>query len=164
MSGTARGRIARVLAATGALAFATALLAADAASLADPAAHRAAVPMPRVLVESGTRCILPAAQMRRTHMDLLRHQRDRTVREGRRGAQVSLAQCIECHATPVAAATATSAAPASAALPVRSVLGGPDAFCQSCHQYVGVTLDCFECHQPKAPARAQAPLREASTR
>jgi hypothetical protein len=30
-----------------------------------------------------------------------------------------------------------------------SVLGGK-GFCQSCHAYAGVTLDCFECHAAKA--------------
>ena len=78
-------------------------------------------------------CVAPAAEMRRTHMDLLQHQRDRTLRLGERGAKVSLNACINCHAGKASG----------------SVLGKGE-FCESCHAYAGVRLDCFECHQPKA--------------
>ncbi len=115
-----------------------------AATTAGAAGGSGRVPVPQPSVERGTQCIAPAAEMRRTHMDLLRHQRDRTLRDGVRGAKVSLNGCIDCHATPVGAAG------------TRSVVGSADAFCQGCHQYAGVTLDCFECHQPKAAARPGA--------
>jgi hypothetical protein len=86
----------------------------------------------------GAQCLLPNGEMRRQHPDMLKHQRDRTVRLGERGAPVSLRSCINCHANAVDA----------------SVLGGPTHFCQGCHEYVGVRLDCFECHTPKADAAA----------
>jgi hypothetical protein len=74
-----------------------------------------------------------AAEMRREHPNLLKHRRDRTVREGVRGGDNALTACIDCHAGKAGG----------------DVIGGPDAFCQSCHSYAAVKLDCFECHQSK---------------
>jgi [DsrC]-trisulfide reductase subunit J len=79
--------------------------------------------------------------MRRDHMKYLLHQRDRTMREGIRTKQHSLAACVECHAS-----TKTG-----------SVLG-QGGFCQDCHSYAGVKLDCFECHAAK-PERLSARAR-----
>lgn len=73
--------------------------------------------------------------MRRSHMDLLRHQRDRTVREGERVTRHSLARCVACHA----------------GKETGRVTGGSDAFCEGCHRYAAVRLDCFECHSDRAP-------------
>jgi hypothetical protein len=33
---------------------------------------------------------------------------------------------------------------------------GEGGFCQGCHSYAAVTLDCFECHQPRAKAKPGA--------
>ena len=71
--------------------------------------------------------------MRRSHMDMLKHQRDKTVRDGVRGAKASLNACIDCHASSKNG----------------SVLGSKENFCQGCHSYAAVKLDCFECHQAK---------------
>lgn len=88
-------------------------------------------------------CVAAPDEIRRSHPDLLRHQRDLTVRGGVRGAQASLEACVNCHATPVA----------GAATPVRSVLGGSESFCQGCHTVAAVKLDCFQCHAavPEGP-------------
>lgn len=103
--------------------------------LAGALGAQAEVPQPAVeIARPGTQCVAPPAEMRRNHMAMLKHQRDRTLRLGERGAQVSLNACIDCHANP----TSGSAA---------SVDGD---FCASCHRYAAVTLDCFECHQSKA--------------
>jgi len=93
------------------------------------------VPQPRFEVDKSTVCVAPRAEIRRTHMDLLKHRRDRTVHEGVRDGKTSLEACIDCHAGKTG-----------------SVVGSPDAFCQSCHAYAGVKLDCFECHQPRRGA------------
>ena len=77
--------------------------------------------------------------MRRDHMNLLMHQRDRTVRDGVRTRQFSLKACVECHA----------------GVKTGSVLG-KDGFCQSCHVYAGVKLDCFECHASRSQSTAGA--------
>ncbi len=101
-------------------------------------AHPQRTPVPNMETESGGKCIAPPEEMRRNHMEMLKHQRDRTLRQGIRGEPASLNACIECHASKQTG----------------SVLGSKDNFCQSCHAYVAVKLDCFECHQPKAGFKA----------
>lgn len=100
----------------------------------------AGTPKPAIVIaEPAKQCIAPNDVMRRTHMDLLKHQRDRTLRQGIRGEKASLNACVECHAGKTSG----------------SVLG-PDGFCQSCHSYASVKLDCFECHSAKAKKSAVA--------
>lgn len=79
-------------------------------------------------------CVAPPKEMRRNHMAMLQHQRDRTMRLGERGAKVSLNACINCHAGKTSG----------------TVIGSRTEFCESCHAYAAVKLDCFECHQAKA--------------
>lgn len=100
-------------------------------------ATKGRVRTPAIVVDAATRCIDSPEVMRRTHMDMLKHQRDRTVRQGIRGEKAQLNACIDCHAGAGAGAAAGS------------VVGKPQAFCEGCHQYAAVKLDCFECHQPK---------------
>lgn len=114
-------------------------LAALALALAAAAPSFAGTPKPSIVIERPGQCVEDAATMRRDHMKLLLHQRERTVREGIRTARHSLNGCIECHAS----------------RRTGSVLG-EQGFCQSCHSYAGVRLDCFECHRPSVkPAHAQ---------
>jgi hypothetical protein len=96
-------------------------------------ARAAEVPKPDIVIANPGHCIAPAEEMRRNHMEMLKHQRNLTMREGQRGAKVSLNGCIECHASKTN----------------HSVLGREDNFCQACHSYMAVSIDCFECHQPK---------------
>jgi len=100
--------------------------------LAIPLTATAGAPKPVVKIENPGECIAPADQMRRNHMEMLKHTRDRTMRQGIRGEKASLNGCIECHASK---ATGT--------------VTGHDGFCQSCHTYAAVKLDCWDCHQPK---------------
>ncbi|TAN48394.1 MAG: hypothetical protein EPN19_16100 [Betaproteobacteria bacterium] len=92
---------------------------------------------PVVLIERPGQCVEATEVMRRDHMKLLLHQRDRTVRDGVRTKPHSFAGCVDCHAS----------------RKTGSVLG-EQGFCQSCHAYAGVTLDCFECHASKPRAQA----------
>jgi hypothetical protein len=94
---------------------------------------------PRFTIERGEACVAPVAEMRRDHMKMLLHQRDRTMRQGIRETRFSLKGCVDCHAS-----RATG-----------SVLG-KDGFCSSCHQYAAVSMDCFECHSPQPQKRAAA--------
>jgi hypothetical protein len=97
---------------------------------------------PRPTIEaakSGAQCVADPAFMRRNHMDLLKHQRDDTVRAGVRGARHSLKDCIDCHAHEQ----------------TRSVAKDEDNFCVSCHSYAAVKIDCFECHTSQARPLAQ---------
>ena len=110
-------------------AFAGAALAADA-----PATR---VPMPGVSAPAEGKCVEDTAFMRRNHMRLLVHQRDRTVHEGIRTERHSLANCVSCHAS----------------RETGRVTGSPEAFCEGCHRYAAVKLDCFECHADR-PARS----------
>ena len=94
------------------------------------------VAMPVVKIERGEKCVAPVEEMRRDHMTMLLHQRDRTVHQGQRQTRVSLKGCIDCHASEKTG----------------SVLG-KDGFCSSCHAYASVKIDCFECHTPLRPNR-----------
>lgn len=93
----------------------------------------AGAPKPVLKIENPGKCIAPAQDMRVNHMDMLKHVRDRTLRQGIRGEAASLNECINCHASKTTG----------------SVLG-KDGFCQECHAYAAVKLDCWDCHQPKA--------------
>ncbi len=91
----------------------------------------AGTPKPDIVIEQAGHCVADKDTMRREHPDMLRHQRNRTLREGVRGEKVSLNGCISCHASKTNG----------------SVLGSDQNFCQACHSYAAVKLDCFECHQ-----------------
>lgn len=98
-----------------------------------PVFATAGAPKPNVKIENPGQCIAPTAEMRVNHMKMLNHTRDRTLRQGIRGEKASLNGCIDCHASKTTG----------------SVLG-KDGFCQECHAYAAVKLDCWDCHQPKA--------------
>lgn len=116
------------------------------AALGVDGAPASRVSRPHPVVDRSTQCIEPAEVMRLTHPELLRHQRDRTVRDGVRGAKVSLNGCVQCHA-------GKPGSPAAG-----TVAGHPEAFCESCHAYAAVRLDCFECHQARVAAAVAAPI------
>lgn len=102
------------------------------------------VPIPVLKIEKGEQCVEPTEEMRRNHMQKILHQRDKTVHQGLRTTQHSLKNCINCHAD-----TKTG-----------SVLG-KEGFCESCHVYTSVKIDCFSCHtplrEPDATAAAAPP-------
>jgi hypothetical protein len=110
------------------------------AGVADAGEKQASrVAMPAVKIEKGEACVAPAAEMRRDHMKMLLHQRDRTMRQGLREPRFSLKGCVECHASQKTG----------------SVLGN-EGFCSSCHEYASVSIDCFECHSPSPRRQAAA--------
>ncbi|MCP4182052.1 MAG: hypothetical protein GY761_01855 [Hyphomicrobiales bacterium] len=79
-------------------------------------------------------CIRPTEFMRRNHMHLLTHKRDKTLRQGIRTKDASLSACVDCHADKKADGSF---------IPVNA----PGQFCSVCHEYTAVKLDCFECHR-----------------
>ncbi len=101
-----------------------------AASVQAATASSSRVPQPVIETARGGECVADPAFMRRNHMKLLMHQRDDTLRGGIRTGKYSLKACIACHAS------ASS----------QSVTAEPSNFCQSCHSYAAVKIDCFECH------------------
>jgi hypothetical protein len=113
------------------------LALAGVADAGEKQAGRVAVPV--IKIEKGEACVAPTGEMRRDHMKMLLHQRDRTLRQGIRETRFSLKNCVDCHAS----------------RETGSVLG-KDGFCSSCHQYAAVSMDCFECHTPLQQKRAAA--------
>ncbi len=107
------------------------------------------------------KCIRPTEFMRRNHMNLLLHKRDQTMREGIRTKDASLQGCVDCHAKEDEKGTP---------IPVND----EGQFCSTCHEYVAVKLDCFECHRttpdtpqstasiPKIPAHAELLARNST--
>ena len=110
---------------------------------ADAAEKPARTVLPAVTIEKGKTCVEPTAEMRRNHMNMLLHQRDQTVHRGIRTTQHSLKNCVDCHANPK----------------TNSVLG-KDGFCESCHTYAAVRMDCFECHS-SSPQKAASSAKAA---
>ena len=91
------------------------------------------VPLPVIPMAQGDSCVEDTDFMRRNHMDLLKHQRDETVKKGVRSEQHSLKECISCHAL-----NGPDAKPVT--------IASPKHFCRSCHDYAAVSIDCFQCH------------------
>jgi len=94
---------------------------------------------------NGDECVLPAEEIRKDHMKHLNHQRDDTMYDGIRTKQFSLKECINCHA---------NKDEEGKYIPVNA----PGEFCQTCHAYTSVKLDCFECHATKPRDTAFHPI------
>ena len=88
---------------------------------------------PEVPMGRGAQCVEPIEIMRRDHFEFIKHQRDQTVYHGIRGSKHSLAGCIDCHASKSAEGEF---------LPINA----EGQFCQTCHTYAAVKIDCFTCH------------------
>lgn len=99
------------------------------------------VQRPTLDAPQGDKCVADPDFMRRNHMKLLLHQRDATVHTGVRPRDTSLEGCIACHAS----------------RQTGSVIGSNENFCQGCHAYAAVKLDCFECHASKREAASVPP-------
>ena len=81
----------------------------------------------------GVKCVQPEDEMRRNHMNYILHQRDKTMHEGIRTETYSLASCIDCHIEPDDKGKVARH-------------DSKEHFCNSCHEYASVKIDCFECH------------------
>jgi len=97
-------------------------------------------------------CVEPTVYMRRHHMELIKHQRDATVRHGIRGTPHSLAGCIDCHVSHDAQDRAVA-------------INGPDQFCGACHAFTAVDVNCFGCHAavPRGEPLSEAALATAGS-
>ena len=85
-------------------------------------------------------CVEPTADMRKNHMEYILHQRDETMHEGIRTRQHSLVECINCHVSDAPDAPRVSS---------------KEHFCNSCHTYAAVNIDCFQCHADR-PVKTSA--------
>ncbi|HHB75615.1 MAG TPA: cytochrome C [Desulfobulbus sp.] len=89
-----------------------------------------AVPQPE-LPKTLKECVLPAADMRSEHMQLLNQWRDKVLRTGDRSFDVKIGDkeyqkslmntCMQCHTS-------------------------KKKFCDTCHTYASVTPYCWDCH------------------
>lgn len=83
--------------------------------------------------DEGAKCIHDEDEMRRNHMKYILHERDETMHKGIRNEPESLANCIDCHVQP----------------DKNGQIAGIESdqhFCNACHQYAAVQIDCFQCH------------------
>jgi predicted CXXCH cytochrome family protein len=88
----------------------------------------------------GEKCVADTAWMRRYHMTALLHHRDESVHEGIRTKRFDLTGCIDCHAVKGADGKPVT-------------IASPKHFCRTCHDYAAVSIDCFECHASRPPAK-----------
>ena len=72
---------------------------------------------------------------RKHHMELMKHDRDLTLREGERDIQASLGQCFDCHAV------------TDEATGDYVTVADERHFCRVCHDFAAVEPDCFMCHR-----------------
>jgi len=114
---------------------------ADRTSMSQSTANGPVIPQ----ASKGDQCVADTALMRTDHMDLLNHQRDETVIQGIRNNPFSLVDCVDCHAQTTDEGT-----------PIR--IDAEGQFCQSCHAYAAVKIDCFTCHAalPEQPEEQSA--------
>jgi len=103
------------------------------ASLVTMTVAASGVPKPDIPRGQGESCVADIDFMRRNHMTMLKHQRDETMLKGVRTKQYSLKECVSCHAVKGPDATPVT-------------VSSPKHFCRSCHDYVAVKIDCFQCH------------------
>lgn len=87
-------------------------------------------------------CMEPTEDMRKNHMEYILHKRDETMHEGIRTSRHSLVECINCHVSDTPDAPRYSS---------------EEHFCNSCHSYAAVNIDCFQCHadRPVKPGQRQ---------
>ena len=100
-----------------------------------PFAGLAGTPMP-VIHEpegEGVECVEEEEVMRRDHMNFILHQRDETMHNGIRTSKYSFAECIDCHVQPDENGNIAS-------------FKSEEHFCNTCHEYAAVSIDCFDCH------------------
>lgn len=93
----------------------------------------ARAPLPDIPMGKGDKCVEPTADMRKNHMEYILHQRDETMHKGIRTSKHSFAECIDCHAVTDENHEAVT-------------YKDERHFCNSCHQYAAVQIDCFDCH------------------
>ncbi len=90
------------------------------------------MPFPMIPKANGEN-VHEGVSIRIEHMSLLMHQRDETTRKGIRPKNERLQACLTCHAVKGEDGHAVS-------------YESPQHFCRTCHDYVAVKVDCFECH------------------
>jgi len=101
----------------------------------------AEVPSPTIPKGNADQCVKPTQEMRVNHMEYILHQRDDTMHKGIRTEQFSFKKCINCHTVKDDAGKVVT-------------IKDERHFCNSCHTYVAVKIDCFECHASTPTGKA----------
>jgi hypothetical protein len=99
-------------------------------------------PKPTIVKGKGEECVEPTEVMRKRHFEFILHQRDETMHRGIRTEKYSLTGCIDCHA---------KRGEDGEFLPINA----KGQFCQSCHSYAAVSMDCFQCHATKPAEKSE---------
>jgi len=123
------------------------LLAIIVITLAPSAVIADKILKPEIAKGKAENCVAEKNFMRRNHMDLLQHDRDKTVHDGDRNIKHSLKQCINCHVVEAEDGKAVSAS-------------NSKHFCRSCHDYAAVSIDCFQCHNSKPKASDKVEIKQ----
>jgi cytochrome c553 len=110
------------------------VLAAVTVTVSLPAGAEDWTPRPAIVKAKGEECVQPTDVMRKRHFEFILPQRDETEQKGSRTERYYLTECIECHATRDESGTY---------LPIDA----KGQFCESCHRYAAVSIDCFQCHE-----------------
>ena len=119
-------------------------MAADASS--DESSSGFYIPQAQRRFSEEQGCVEPTAEMRKNHMEYILDQRDATMHEGIRTRQHSLEECINCHVSDA---------------PDAPRVDSEKHFCNSCHTYASVSIDCFQCHADRpVNSRFQSLLNE----
>lgn len=88
---------------------------------------------PAIPPAKGAHCVRPTQWMIKNHMKLLMRVRYEAVHEGIRHKDESLTGCMNCHVSRLADGKYPS-------------VTSKKFFCNACHEYAGVHIDCFSCH------------------
>ena len=107
------------------------------------------VPMPVIARGQGDSCVEDTEFMRRNHMTVLQHDHDETPVKEIRSKGYSVKECIACHTV-----IGPDGRPVTA--------DSPEHFCRSCHDYVAVKIDCFDCHRSRGRRVATRQSREST--
>ena len=107
--------------------------------------------LPEVPAAKGDHCVEPTEIMRRRHMEFILHQRDLTVHEGIRTEKHRFVNCINCHVQARADGTYPRHTDA-------------DHFCESCHRFSSVNMDCFQCHADRPTEAYKNAVRQAAAK
>lgn len=107
------------------------------------------IPVPDIPKGKGDSCVEPTDDMRKNHMKYILHQRDETMRKGIRTKTHSLKECINCHVVND-----------ENNMPV--VYKDERHFCNSCHEYASVQIDCFSCHTSVPDAKRSSSNSDSS--
>lgn len=91
------------------------------------------IPVPDIPKGKGDKCVEPTDEMRKNHMNYILHQRDETVQKGIRTKTHSFKECINCHVVKDENNMSVT-------------YKDKRHFCNSCHEYTSVQIDCFDCH------------------